>query len=77
MYFIRRCWFLKCSEEIHYVPVGDGDMWYYVPVDDGWEEVLGRNVYITSQYFSSNAKDWTASSGNQTRAARVAGGLST
>jgi hypothetical protein len=20
MYFIRRCWFLKCSEEIHYVP---------------------------------------------------------
>ncbi len=50
MYFIRRCWFLKCSEEIHYVPIGDGDMWYYVPVDDGWEEVLGRNVYITSQY---------------------------
>jgi hypothetical protein len=30
------------SEEIHYVPIGDGDMWYYVPVDDGWEEVLGR-----------------------------------
>ncbi len=29
MYFIRRCWFLKCSEEIHYVPIGDG-----------WEEVL-------------------------------------
>ncbi len=23
-------------------------MWYYVPVDDGWEEVLGRNVYIMS-----------------------------
>ena len=45
MYFIRRCWFLKCSEEIHYVPIGDGDMWYYVPVDDRWEEVLGRNVY--------------------------------
>jgi hypothetical protein len=38
--FIRRCWFLKCSEEIHYVPIGAGDMWYYVPVDDGWEEVL-------------------------------------
>ncbi len=56
MYFIRRCWFLKCSEEIHYVPLGDGDMWYYVPVDDGWEEVLGRNVYFTSQYFSPNAK---------------------
>ncbi len=51
MYFIRRCWFLKCSEEIHYVPIGDGDTWYYVPVDDGWEEVLGRNVYITSQYW--------------------------
>ncbi len=51
MYFIRRYWFLKCSEEIHYVPIGDGDMWYYVPVDDGWEEVLGRNVYITSQYW--------------------------
>jgi hypothetical protein len=32
MYFIRRCWFLKCSEEIHYVPIGDG-----------WEEVLVRN----------------------------------
>ncbi len=46
MYFIRHCWFLKCSEEIHYVPIGDGDMWYYVPVDDGWEEVLGRIVYI-------------------------------
>ena len=26
-------------------------MLYYVPVDDGWEEVLGRNVYITSQYW--------------------------
>jgi hypothetical protein len=51
MFFIRRCWFLKCSEEIHYVPIGDGGMWYYVPVDDGWEEVLGRNVYITSQYW--------------------------
>ncbi len=50
----------KCSEEIHYVPIGDGDMWYYVPVDDGW----GRNVYITTQYFSPNAKYWTASSGN-------------
>jgi len=68
LYFIRRCWFLKCSEEIHYVPIGAGDMWYYVPVDDGWEEVLGHNVYITSQYFSPNAKYWTASSGNQTRA---------
>jgi hypothetical protein len=68
MYFIRRCWFLKCSEEIHYVPIGDGDMWYYVPVNDGWEEVLGRNVYIMSQYFSPNAKYWTASSRNRTRA---------
>ncbi len=63
-YFIRRCWFLKCSEEIHYVPIGDGDMWYYVGVDDGWEEVLGRNVYITSQYFfkfeyNVYAWDWT------------------
>ncbi len=51
MNFIRRCWFLKCSEEIHYVPIGASDMWYYVPVDDGWEEVLGCNVYITSQYW--------------------------
>ncbi len=39
-------------------------MWYYVPVDDGWEEVLGRNVYITSQYFfkceyNVYAWDWT------------------
>jgi hypothetical protein len=33
-------------------------MWYYAPVDDGWEEVLGHNVYIKSQYFSPNAKDW-------------------
>jgi hypothetical protein len=64
MYFIRRCWFLKCSEEIHYVPIGAG----YVPVDDGWEEVLGRNVYITSQYFSPNANYWTALSENRTRA---------
>jgi hypothetical protein len=68
MYFIRRCWFLKCSEEIHYVPIGHGDMWYYVPLDDGWEEALGRNVYIMSQYFSPNAKYWTASSGNRTQA---------
>ncbi len=68
MYFIRRCWFLKSSEEIHYVPIGPGDMWYYVPLDDGWKEVLGRNVYNTSQYFSPNAKYWTASSGNRTRA---------
>ncbi len=67
MYFIRRCWFLKCSEEIHYEPIGAGDMWDYVPVDDGWEEVLGCNVYITSQYFSPNVKYWTASSGNRTR----------
>jgi hypothetical protein len=27
--------------------MGDGDMRYYVPVDDGWEEVLGRNVLYT------------------------------
>jgi hypothetical protein len=33
MYLIRRCWFLKCSEEIH-----------YLPINDGWEEVLVRNV---------------------------------
>ncbi len=26
-------------------------MRYYVRVEDGWEEVLGRNVYITSQYW--------------------------
>ncbi len=32
MHFIRRCWFLKCSEEIHYVPIGDGNMWYYVSI---------------------------------------------
>jgi hypothetical protein len=30
--------FLNGHEELH-----------YVPVDDGWEEVLGCNVYITSQ----------------------------
>jgi hypothetical protein len=66
MYFVRCCWFLKCSEEIHYVPLGAGDMRYYVLVDDGWEEVLGHNVYIMSQYFSPNAKYWTASSGNRT-----------
>ncbi len=77
MYFIRRCWFLKCSEEIHYVPIGDGDMWYYVPVDDGWEKVLGHNVYIMSQYFSPNAKYWTASSGNPTRAPQIECGRST
>ncbi len=29
---------------IIYLYVGAGDMWYYVPVDDGWEELLGRNV---------------------------------
>ncbi len=57
--------------------MGDGDMWYYVPVDDGMEKVLGRNVYITSQYFSPNAKGWNTSSGNRTWAARVAGGHST
>ncbi len=68
MYFIRRCWFRKCSEEIHYVPIGAGDMWSYVPVDEGWEEVLGHNVYIMSQYFSPNAKFWTVSSRTRTRA---------
>ncbi len=77
MYFIQRSWFLKCSEEIHYVPIGDGDMWYYVPVDDGWEEVLGRHVYIMSQYFSPNAKYWTASSRNWTRAPLIECGRST
>ncbi len=76
MYFIRRCWFLKCSEEIHYVPLGAGDMWYYVTVDDGWEEVLGCNVYITSQYISPNAKYWTALSGNRTRAPQIECGRS-
>ncbi len=46
MYFIRRCWFLKCSEEIHYVPIGDGDgdMWYYVPVDDGCARCARDNL---------------------------------
>ncbi len=59
MYLIRRCWFLKCSEEIHYVPIGDGDIWYYVPVDDGWEEVLGRNVYMyTVQSLAFGEKYW-------------------
>jgi len=29
---------------------------YYIPVDDGKGQVLGCNVYITSQYFSPNAK---------------------
>ncbi len=47
---------------------GEGLNRFNVPVDGGWEEVLGRNVYITSQYFSPNAKYWTASSGNWTRA---------
>ncbi len=70
MYFIRRCWFLKCSEEIHYVPIGAGV--YVILCPCRWW--LGRsteiysNVYITSQYFSLNAKYWTASSGNRTRA---------
>jgi hypothetical protein len=54
MYFIRRCCFLKCSEEIHYVPIGAGDMRYYVPVDDGWEEVLG----LRSGQFQGSKKSW-------------------
>ncbi len=58
MYFIRCCWFLKCPEEGLLVG-GEGVLLvhseiYYVPVGDGWEEVLVRNVqyYITYQYFS-------------------------
>ncbi len=38
---------------------------------------ITSHVYIKSQYFSPNAKDWTALSGNRTRATRVAGGHST
>jgi hypothetical protein len=48
MYFIRRCSFLKCPEERL---LGGGGVVllvhseiFYVPVDDGWEEVLVRNV---------------------------------
>jgi len=43
MYFIRRCRFLKCSEEIHYVPIGDG-----------WEEELVRNVLHNVPVLLSN-----------------------
>ncbi len=47
MYFIRRGWFLKCSEEG--LLVGGGVLLvhseiYYVPIGDGWEEVLVHNV---------------------------------
>jgi hypothetical protein len=48
MHFIWRCWFLKCSEEG--LLVGGGGVLlvhseiYYVPIGDGWEEVLVHNV---------------------------------
>ena len=31
---------------------------YYVPVDDGWDQVLGRNVYIMSQLMMAGIKYW-------------------
>jgi hypothetical protein len=48
MYFIRCCLFLKCPEEG--LLVGGGGVLlvhseiYYVPIGDGWEEVLHYNV---------------------------------
>jgi hypothetical protein len=48
MYFMRRYSFLKCPEEG--LLVGGGGLLLvhseilYVPVDDGWEEVLVRNI---------------------------------
>jgi hypothetical protein len=47
---------LLISEEIHYVPIGDG--WkevHYVPIGDGWEELLVRNVRW--RYWSSKKDD--------------------
>jgi hypothetical protein len=31
---------------------------YYFPVDDGWDQVLGRNVYIMSQLMMAGIKYW-------------------
>ncbi len=55
MYFIRRCWFLKCSEEGLF---GGGGVVvllvhnaiHYVPIGDGWREVLVRNVIHVIHY---------------------------
>ncbi len=31
---------------------------YNVPVDDGWDQVLGHNVYIMSQLMMAGIKYW-------------------
>ncbi len=76
MYFIRRCWFLKCSEEgllVGVVLLVPSEI-YYVPIGDGWEEVLVRNVLITYQYFTLDTNIKFASTGDRTRVACVTGG---
>ncbi len=50
---------------------------YYVPIGDGWEEVLVRNVlhYLPVPTLDTNIK--FASTGDRTRVAFVTGGHST
>ncbi len=49
--------FLKVLK-IAVVGGGGGGCLYYVPVDDGWDQVLGRNVYIMSQLMMAGIKYW-------------------
>ncbi len=52
---------------------------YYVPVDDGWDQVLVRNVlhYIPVLHPGDKQYSKFASAGKQTRVACVTGGHST
>ncbi len=53
MYFIWRCLFLKFSEEgLGGVLLVHNEI-HYVPIGDGWEEVLVRNVlhYVPVLYY--------------------------
>jgi hypothetical protein len=52
---------------------------YYVPVDDGWDQVLVRNVlhYIPELHPGDKQYSKFASAGNRTRVACLTGGHST
>jgi hypothetical protein len=58
--FILRCWFLKCSEAwllVGGVLLVHSEI-YDVPIGDGWEEVLVRNVshYVPVLYVMYHIK---------------------
>ncbi len=62
---------------------GGGCYWYivsdiyYVPVDDGWDQVLDIMYDIMSQYFTLDTNIKFTSTGDRTRVACVTDGHST